>query len=245
VRLTWRATPTQWLATDMDHILRVSSYNVRDLKDDVDAAARVVRAIDPDVLCLQEVPRRLGAGHRIVAFAARCGLRWAGGHRGSGGTTLMSSPRVEVESVWHRPLKVPLLQRQRGYAVSRLRLPGHQSLRVASVHLSLDAVERAAHAASILSGLPADLGLLVAGDLNEGSEGQAWSAFADGLRAVSADAPTYPAANPRQRLDVIFATPGLSAAPGGQVELDPADLVAATDHRPVWIDLDLRPLALP
>ena len=41
----------------MESSLRVASYNVRDLKDDVDAAARVVRAIDPDVLCLQEVPR--------------------------------------------------------------------------------------------------------------------------------------------------------------------------------------------
>jgi len=32
----------------VDGVLRVASYNVRDLKDDVDAAVRVVRAIEPD-----------------------------------------------------------------------------------------------------------------------------------------------------------------------------------------------------
>ena len=39
--------------------VRVASYNTRDFLDDHHLAARVVRAVDPDVLCLQEVPRRL------------------------------------------------------------------------------------------------------------------------------------------------------------------------------------------
>jgi len=47
------------------HILRVASYNLRDFKDDAQAAARVVRAINPDVLCLQEVPRHRLSAHRI------------------------------------------------------------------------------------------------------------------------------------------------------------------------------------
>ena len=48
----------------------MASYNVRDLKDDVAAAAGVVRAIAPDVLCLQEVPRHPFSGHRVAEFAA-------------------------------------------------------------------------------------------------------------------------------------------------------------------------------
>ena len=228
----------------MGHTLRVSSYNLRDFKDDVDAAARVVRAINPDVLCLQEVPRHLLSSHLISSFAAGCGLYWSGGHRGSGGTTVMSSLRLDVAQVQHSPLKVARRQRERGYAVSQIRLPGHQSVGLVSMHLSLDAAERATHVATVLETLPGDGPLVVAGDLNEGSDGQAWMAIAGRLCVVTGDAPTFPAAKPRHRLDVIFASPELSVVPGGAVELDPADLVAATDHLPVWVDLDLSCVAL-
>jgi endonuclease/exonuclease/phosphatase family metal-dependent hydrolase len=228
----------------MGSVLRFSSYNLRDFKDDVEAAARVVRAIDPDVLCLQEVPRHLFSSYRIAWFASRCGLYWSGGHRGSGGTTVMSSLRLDAGNVQHRSLKVRRLQRERGYAVTQVRVPGHQSICVASIHLSLNAGERAAHAATILSELPRDHAVVVAGDLNEGSEGAAAKAIAARLRVVSSDAPTFPAGNPRHRLDVIFASRSLPVAPGRSVaEPVRADLVQATDHLPVWADLDLSLLA--
>ena len=237
-------------------MLRVASYNLRDLLDDVDAAARVVRAISPDVLCLQEVPRDVLSAHRISSFGARCGLYWSGGHRGSGGTTVMASLRLDVADVQHRPLKVAWPQRERGYAVTRVRLPGRSAVTFASVHLSLDAGERAVHAATVLETLQGQEPLVVAGDLNEGPDGKAWKAIAGRLRVASGEAPTFPAGSPRHRLDVIFASPGLrvasSGTPGpngdrrdsGRVELDPADLVAATDHLPVWVDLDLSDLTL-
>ena len=41
--------------------LRVATYNTRDFLDDHRLAARIVRAVAPDILCLQEVPRRLFA----------------------------------------------------------------------------------------------------------------------------------------------------------------------------------------
>jgi endonuclease/exonuclease/phosphatase family metal-dependent hydrolase len=227
------------------HVLRVMSYNLRDFKDDADAAARVVRAINPDVLCLQEVPRRVLSGQRIASFAAGCGLHWSGGHRGSGGTTVMSSLRVDVAHVHHRPLKVPRLHRERGYAVSEVRLPGHHSVSFASIHLSLDAGERAVHAAAVLRDLHGEHPLVVAGDLNEGPPGAAWKTLAGRLSAVSDDAATFPAGNPGRRIDAIFASADLPAVRGGVVELARADLVAATDHLPVWADLDLSVLALP
>ena len=230
----------------MGHTLRVASYNLRDLKDDAIAAARVVRAVNPDVLCLQEVPRHLLSSHRIASFAARCGLYWSGGHRGSGGTTVMSSLRMDIADVQHRPLKVARLQRERGYAVSHVRLPGHQAVTFVSMHLSLDAGERATHTATVLRSLPGDGPLVVAGDLNEGPDGHAWMAVARRLRVASVDAPTFPAGSPRHRLDVIFVSAELSVVPSGTsdtVELDAADLVSATDHLPVWVDLDLSALA--
>ena len=49
--------------------LRVASYNLRGLKDDPRSAAAVVRAVDPDVLLLQEVPRYPGSSYAIAALA--------------------------------------------------------------------------------------------------------------------------------------------------------------------------------
>jgi len=225
--------------TDVGQILRVASYNLRDFKDDVEAAVRVIRAINPDVLCLQEVPRHVMSANRVASFAGRCGLYWSAGHRGGGGTTVMSSLRVDVTGAQHQSLSVPRLQRARGYALIQVRLPGHQLVRVVSVHLSLDASERARHAAVVLDACHGTEPLIVAGDLNEGPEGQAWMAMASMLHAVSGDAPTFPANSPEQRLDVIFASPRLSVAPRSQVELASADLVTASDHLPVWVDIDV------
>lgn len=223
----------------MGQTVRVASYNLRDFKDDADAAARVVRAINPDVLCLQEVPRHPLSSYRIASFAALCGLYWSGSHHGSGGTTVMSSLRLDASNVQHIPLKVAFQQRQRGYAVVQVRLPGHQRVDLVSVHLSLNPEERARHAAAVMAAVAGDGSLVLAGDLNEGSDGQAWMAIAQRLCVVTGDTPTFPASNPRHRLDVIFASPELSVVSSGPIELDHADLVAATDHLPVWVDLDL------
>jgi endonuclease/exonuclease/phosphatase family metal-dependent hydrolase len=221
--------------------IRVASYNLRDFKDDPAAAARVIRAIDPDVLCLQEVPRRLFASFRVSAFAARCGLFWSGRHRGSGGTTIFTSLRVQVAESNHHRLQVARLQRTRGYAVIRVAPPGREPLVVASVHLSLDASERERHAGEILRTLSRGGPIVLAGDLNEGDTGRAWQLFAAPLRLVSPTAPTFPARHPRRLLDVVFASQDLAVLPHAPVELDEADLVAASDHRPVWVDLDLDP----
>ncbi|NNM45242.1 endonuclease/exonuclease/phosphatase family protein [Knoellia koreensis] len=232
--------------------MRVASYNLKDFTLDQHAAARIVRAIDPDVLCLQEVPRRLFAPWRVSMFAAECGMYWSGKHRGSGGTTIFTSLRVQVAESRHYRLRVAALQRTRGYAVLRVGPPGREPVVVASVHLSLDADERAVHAGQILRTLTragvaggAAGPVLLAGDLNEGETGRAWQAFASPLRLVSPTTPTYPAKAPRKALDVIFASPGLTVLPHQAVDLSTEDLVAASDHRPTWVDLELDPAAVP
>lgn len=220
--------------------LRVASYNLKDFTADRRAAARVIRAVDPDVLCLQEVPRRLFSAWRVRAFAAECGLVWSGHHHGSGGTTILTSLRVQVECASHRRLRVAPWQRTRGYAVARVAVPGHRPVVVASVHLSLDAAERRRHAEQILRSLAHDDLVVLAGDLNEGESGAARQLIARRLRLFSPGRPTFPAVAPSAQLDVIFASPGLSVSPGEPVLLSEADVVAASDHRPVWVDLELR-----
>jgi endonuclease/exonuclease/phosphatase family metal-dependent hydrolase len=138
-------------------------------------------------------------------------------------------------------LRVARLQRTRGYAVARVAPPGREPLVVASVHLSLDAHERQRHAAQVLTDIAEGGPVILAGDLNEGESGQAWRLFAGPMRLVSPTGPTFPARNPRRLLDVVFASPDLTVLPHREVDLDPADLVAASDHRPVWVDIDLDP----
>ncbi|PKW25591.1 endonuclease/exonuclease/phosphatase family protein [Phycicoccus duodecadis] len=221
-------------------VLRVASYNTRDFLDDHRLAARVVRAVDPDVLCLQEVPRRLLAGARVRRFAAACGMDWTGRHRGSGGTTVLTSPRVRVLGGGHHRLPVRWPDRTRGFAEVRVLPPGGAPVSVVSVHLGLKAGERVAHTERILAALADREPLVLAGDLNEDDTGAAWRLIdvPGRLRLVSPPEPTFPARAPRRRLDVVFASPGLRVRPHREVAVPDAVWARASDHRAVWVDLE-------
>lgn len=219
-------------------LLRVMSYNVKDFTADRAAAARVVRTLRPDVLCLQEVPRRLTTEFRLPSFARACGLYWAGGRLGTGGTAVLTALRVRVHGASRRRLPVRFPDRTRGYAAVDVSLPGWVPITVLSVHLSLGAQERQRHAEAILSALPERA--VVAGDINEGADGLAHRRLAGRLVLASGTQPTFPADNPRSALDVILASAGLPTVPPSEhdlADLDVEDLAAASDHRPVWIDV--------
>lgn len=219
--------------------LRVASYNLRALQDDVAALARTVRAVDPDVLCLQEVPWIPPVATRVTDLARRCGLVWSGRDHRSGQTSVLTSLRTQVLSVTHHPLPARRGDR-RGYAVTRVAPFGGPAVSVVSVHLSLDAPERVRHARQILASLDALPGpAVLAGDLNEQEDGQAWQLFGQRMRVVSPLTPTYPANLPDRVLDVVFATPDLTVLPHQEVPWLYEDLVAASDHRPVWVDLEV------
>lgn len=228
-------------------LLRVMSYNLKDFTADRAAAARVVRGVDPDVLCLQEVPRRLTTEFRLPSFARECGLLWGGGRGGTGGTALLTSMRTRVHGTSRARLRVRFPDRTRGYAALDVSLPGALPLTVVSVHLSLRADERERHAATILEGLGDRT--IVAGDLNEGSDGRAYGRFVGRFAKVSGERPTFPSHAPRHVLDVVFAGPGVRvvAVDSGLDDtgdesarvLRAEDLAAGSDHLPVWVDIDL------
>lgn len=226
-------------------VVRVASYNTRDFLDDHRLAARVVRAVDPDVLCLQEVPRRLFGGWRTARFARACGMRWSGRHRGSGGTTVFTSDRVRVLAATHARLPVRWPDRTRGYALVRVGLDDGAELTAVSVHLGLRPGERVAHTQRILARIPLDLPLVLAGDLNEDDSGSAWHLLdvPDRLRLVSPAVATFPARRPRRRLDVVFASPTLRVLRHRELAVPEAVWAAASDHRPTWVDLEVPPPA--
>lgn len=223
--------------------LRVASYNLRGLQDDVAALARTVRVIDPDVLCLQEVPWVGAVDHRIADLAQRCGLVWSGRSQRAGQTSVLTNLRTQVLSVTHHRLPTRSWRDRRGVAITRVAPFGRTSIAVASVHLSLDADERLAHARAIMERLAAVPGpALLAGDLNEQDDGAAWQLFRSAMRPVSPAEPTYPSATPARLLDVIFATPDVEVLPHREVPWVWEDLKAATDHRPVWVDVETSSL---
>lgn len=219
-----------------DDGLRVVSWNVRDLLGDPLAVHRVLRALAPDVACLQEVPRRPGSRWRLAALARACGLLHVAGGRESGGTAVLVSLRTQVGAV--RAVRLPVAgrtARTRGAVVVAAGLPGAGRVAVASVHLGLDAAERSRHVAAVaaLAG-PLGLPLVVAGDLNEHPGGPAWRAWGGGVDdPAPGAAPTYPAAAPRARIDAVLVPPAVTVLAYGDGGADPDDVRAATDHVPV------------
>lgn len=217
--------------------VRVMSYNIRALKDDRAAVVRVVRALDPDVLCLQEVPRHPFSGHRISELASDCGMLWAGGgSRGMMSTTLLTSLRLEVLASGHRQFPVRWHDEPRGWGYARVRLPGGAPLTAVSVHLSLRTSEHREHVRLLRDAAETSDPLVVGGDVNETDDGPGWAPLAEGLIDVCGDALTFPALTPARRIDAIFAAAELQPE-AVIVEVPEADLCAASDHRPVVVDL--------
>ncbi|RNI24412.1 endonuclease/exonuclease/phosphatase family protein [Flexivirga caeni] len=223
------------------HRVRIASYNVRGLKDDHAAVVDVIRAIAPDVLLLQEVPRHPLSGHRIANFADELGLTWFGGARFRMSTTLMTDLRLDVLDARHGKLPTRRFDEPRGFGMATVRLPGHRPFVACSVHLSLRETDRMPETEAVLAAI-GSADAVVGGDLNEEATGTAWRRLAGRLPEVSERAPSYSAANPHKQIDVVFASSGLTGQTP-RLDLEPALLAAATDHLPVVVDLDVSSLA--
>jgi endonuclease/exonuclease/phosphatase family metal-dependent hydrolase len=229
--------------------VRVVGYNVRSLRDDGDAVARVIRGCRADLVCLQEVPRFLGWRRRRRRLADRCALTVASGRRVAG-LAVLAGPRARVlHREYHLLTRVPGLHR-RGLAIAVVEIDGAR-LAAASIHLDLEDAARRAHAGEVIALLDRarrsfSAPVVLAGDINEEPEGQAWRIlarrFQDGYAVAPAgEGGTYSARVPVRRIDGIFVDRAITVA-GCGVPVDPAladHYAAATDHRLVLADLVL------
>ena len=196
-------------------------------------------ALAPDVAVLQEVDRRLGPRPAALprAMIEAHGLRPApvaapgGVSLGWHGNAVLIGPRVAARGA--ERLDLPGVE-PRGAVLAHLTALG-RPLRVVGTHLGLTRGARRRQLAVIAAHLGGGGGpALIAGDTNE------WT-NARGLEALSgfeviAPGPSFPARRPLLALDRVALGPGLAALGFGVASGALARL--ASDHLPVWVDLD-------
>jgi endonuclease/exonuclease/phosphatase family metal-dependent hydrolase len=221
--------------------VRVMSYNIHSLRDDPGALAEVVAAAAPDVLVIQEAPRRLRWRVRCADLAHRFGLLVGGGGLPSLGNLVLTSLRVRVHG--HSCVRYPLTpgRHMRGAVFVRCSI-GSARFVVAGSHLATDATERPAQAARLRDELAAIAEPTVLGvDTNDVPGSVSWRTLAEtGLRDVAAgidERPTFPVVDPRRRIDAIFADPALGIR--GYRVFEHPRLAHASDHLPLVADLTL------
>lgn len=222
--------------------LRIVSYNVRSLSDDRSAVVRTLRALDPDVACIQETPRFLRWRSKCAALARESGMLYVAGGATTGGVGLLSALRVDVSAATEYRLSRTPGRLMRGCVAARVAVGG-ESCVVASFHLGLDAHERVRHRRE-LTGLVDRYGdevTVLGGDVNERPNGRVWTRlakeFADPAASVGGDDATYPAWRPVDRIDGIFVRGPARVVSYRVVADDDARL--ASDHLPVVADIEL------
>jgi endonuclease/exonuclease/phosphatase family metal-dependent hydrolase len=220
--------------------LRVLTYNVHSQKDDQAALAAVVRDIAPDVVVVQEGPRRFRWRGKGAALARSFGMLVAAGGLPSLGNLVLTSLRVRVHEAWSIRLPHTPGRHMRGAAFAECSV-GPVRFVVAGSHLSTYADERANQAPALRAEMSkVDLPLVLGADLNESSSGEAWRILAEGMTDAAAEAgagdrPTFSCANPRHRIDALFVDPRVTVL--GYDVVDTPEALRASDHFPVVVHL--------
>ncbi|MPY57659.1 endonuclease/exonuclease/phosphatase family protein [Streptomyces spongiae] len=228
---------------DGSAVIRVLSYNIRSMRDDTEALARVITACAPDLVLIQEAPRFFRWRKKLARLAAASHLVTLSGGATASGPALLCSLRATVERTEDVLLpRTPGLHR-RGFATAVVRFGGAR-LGVLSCHLSLQKDERYEQGGMLLDRL-AGMGVehaIAGGDLNERPNGRTFKRLTADLQDCWETAPwgaehTFTPDDPRRRIDAILATRGVEVlgcgVPLGQPGITETDLRAATDHLPV------------
>ncbi|WP_344658369.1 endonuclease/exonuclease/phosphatase family protein [Catenulispora subtropica] len=229
----------------MAETVRILSYNVRSLRDDRAALARVVRACAPDVVCVQESPRFFGWRRAARAMAAAFGLDVVIGGADASGNLLLAGGRVRITAKETLYLRHRRGLHLRGMAMAAVTV-GQSAFTVASTHLSLDDAQRRDQAGEVLERLDAFAERertptrVLCGDFNSRPDSSEWvtltSRLADAWQAApEGEEYTSTAKDPYQRLDAVFVSRDATVMRAG-VPTDlarQADMAIASDHRPV------------
>ena len=220
--------------------LVLMSYNVRsgkgmDGKRDLDRTAAVIRAVQPDVVALQEIDsltRRSNGDDVAAVLGKKCSMYHT------------FSKAIDFDGGGYG---VALLSREKPVAVQRFALPGREEARtllavefeqyiVVSTHLSLTEEDRMASLAVIDSvAMAATKPIYIAGDLNAQPDSEFCRAMGQKMQYLSdTTAFTFPADKPNRTIDYIVAPRQQRVEVlGRKVVVEPK----VSDHRPIVVEL--------
>jgi len=227
--------------------LKFASYNIHkavgsDGRRDPDRILRVIHELGADVIALQEVDLRFGArtsvlprvmveeqGYAIAPLCTRpTSLGW------HGNAVLV---RRAIEIIEACPIALPTLE-PRGAVRVELRC-GKKRFRVAGMHLDLSGLRRRHQIRSVLGDFASreKCPAAMLGDFNEWSlRGGSMREFPAGWHTL-APGKSFPSRRPLAPLDRIAFSKGWSCVSHGVHHS--ALAAAASDHLPVWAELEL------
>lgn len=221
------------------------SYNIRSLRDDKRAVVRVIRDVDPDVVCIQEAPRFAFWRRKCAWLARSTGLVIAAGGRVAAANILLVRDSVTVEANHSVLFTKDPKRHQRGCAMALLRHSGRPFI-AAGTHLDGWPEPRLRHVRELYSALdlfaPDHAPFVLAGDFNDDPGSRVWSELsrratdAYGVAGVG-DGLTLNVTEPTRRIDAVFAGPGVAVQSARSI--DSPDVRSASDHRPVVAELEL------
>lgn len=202
-------------------VLRVLSYNMTANRSDPRATVELVRSVRPDVVVVQDGPRRLRWRSRCADLANRFGLVYAGGGEPALGNVIFVGLRVPVLEAWCVQYPLTPGRLMRGAALVRASVAG-RPFALAGTRLSAYPDEHLGQV-TVLSRVLADLPVpvILAADLGDAVGAPAWRVLADGRVAAGGDdvpggdgvprADRGPRSGPRfpTRRSVILVDPGL------------------------------------
>ena len=222
--------------------LRVVAYNIHSSRDDLTALAAVVRGLNPDILIVQEGPRRWRWRTKAAALAHSFHMVYATGGQPSLGNIIMTNLKVRVRETWDVRFPLKPGRHMRGAAFARCEVGG-VGFTVVGTHLSTDDDERPSQAERLREAVSEIEGpVILGGDLNDVPGSSSWALAHTGLvdvgdRTGFGDVSTFPCRGADRRLDTIAVTEeiGLEA-----YRVETGDLTRrASDHFPVVADLAL------
>jgi endonuclease/exonuclease/phosphatase family metal-dependent hydrolase len=232
--------------------LTVVSYNIRhgrgmDDVVDLPRVATVLRALDPDLIGLQEVDervRRSDAVPQADSLGQLLGMESAFGafmpyQDGEYGLAILSRHPI----VRAHPLRLPDGNEPRVALLAELVLPGADTIVVVTVHFDWVRNDTLRHAQAVALAAVLDTlarPYVLVGDFNDQPGSRTLELFT--TRATEAAKPvddrfTFSSTEPTQEIDFIFASPASAWRVGAARVIDEP---LASDHRPVIARLARR-----
>jgi endonuclease/exonuclease/phosphatase family metal-dependent hydrolase len=239
--------------------LRILCYNIHygqgnDGVYDLERLAAVIKAVDPDLVALQEVDvvvRRSGGVHQAQRLGELTGLtvhygptqHYEGGLFGNAVLTKLPVKDVLIHPLPYTEATPERTTYPRGFVAVTVEGPGGKPVRFVSTHFQHNVEEDRVAEAKAVNGLIADrrdgVPVILAGDINATPESEPMKILLTKWQNVTDEpaAPTVPSKEPTSRIDYLFFR---KDDPFEPVEARVIPEAMASDHRPVFAVLRIK-----